>query len=85
MTYEEALKLLENIGLYLVRKTSKPLNVDFVNTLKKALEKQIPKKPIERFALMDMRKCCPVCGDVLCRPYPCTCGQMIDWRSDVSD
>lgn len=45
MAYEDALKLLEKIILYLVIKTGKPLVGDFVDTLKKALKKQIPIKP----------------------------------------
>lgn len=70
MTYEEALKLLEKIILYIVIKTGKPLVGDFVDTLKKALKKQTPIKP--KFANnIYKQKCywCPSCNNYLMEYY----------------
>lgn len=46
----------------------------------KALEKQIPKKPIDRC----MYKECPTCGNVeieFCKHCP-DCGQQLDWSDE---
>lgn len=46
---------------------------------KKALEKQIPRKPkVEGSGTLYY--VCPECGKVLLIGYPCKCGQMIDWE-----
>lgn len=44
----------------------------------KALEKQIPKKPIDKIMYLE----CPACGDVgiLDCGYCPVCGQKIDWQ-----
>lgn len=89
MTYEEALKLLEKISLYLVRRTSKPLSGDFVNTLRKALKKQIPNTAIRETIYRDNNAqinafyyTCPICKNTLFykgQKYCICCGQAIDW------
>ena len=61
----------------------------------KALEKQIPKKPVMKPYYEDMEEeylCCPTCGEILTDRIPMdnkdfyfhclNCGQKLDWESD---
>lgn len=47
-----------------------------------ALEKQIPKKPKHIYETIPE---CPVCGLAVQYPFPCRCGQMIDYREDNNE
>lgn len=92
MTSEEALERTVN---YIERQTkderfysSKDENLDFAETIKKALEKQIPKKPYDvdtDYMTFD----CPEClsklyadNDVRDISYCCVCGQALDWGEE---
>lgn len=96
MTEQEAIKLLHNftidtsLGIKVVLDTSA-----FMNICEKALEKQIPKKPI----LIDYEQYkekiinaeylrggywCPNCKHMIKSGEYCVdCGQRIDWESDT--
>lgn len=92
MTEKEALERTVN---YIERQTkderfysSKDENLDFAETIKKALEKQIPKKPYD---VDTERKTfeCPEClsklyadEDVRDCGYCCVCGQKLLWEED---
>ena len=80
MTLEEALERTVN---YIERQTkderfysSKDENLDFAETIKKALEKQMPKKPIKyKYEIV-----CPSCKTLVgSSPYCRYCGQALDW------
>lgn len=61
-----------------------PTTQEDLQTIKKALEKQIPKKPIEaRRWLYDNGLICPVCSYSIYKlsfSYCHNCGQKIDWE-----
>lgn len=75
MTNEEEIKILDGIGIYSYKEyTAARMAI-------KAIEKQIPKKPvIEEYFYGEIRDC-PSCGIEL---KPCNycpkCGQAIDWK-----
>ena len=89
MTYEEALdwceQFTDNLVAYNGDTKRRTLGLQAMQTIKKALEKQIPKKPIGRHTSYK----CPVCGrrvrsgkgsssrgvDYFCQ----RCGQALDW------
>ena len=61
----------------------------------KALEKQIPKKPIKKQNFEDLKDeylCCPTCGEILTDRIPAdnktfyfhcmNCGQKLDWSDE---
>lgn len=95
MTYKEALERTVN---YIEHQTederfysSKDENLDFAETIKKALEKQMPKKPYD---VDTERKTfdCPEClsklyadEDVRDCGYCCVCGQALDWEERKND
>lgn len=77
MTVEEAIKILE------VNAICSPKATDFkeaVETIKKALEKQIPKKPVGLVGDYDL-PICPECKQMVDNTefYCSTCGQELDW------
>ena len=88
MTESEAIKdIKENILPYV---GGKSLVVAI-----KALEKQIPKKPIMKSYFDDMEEeylCCPTCGEILTDRIPIdnkdfyfhclNCGQKLDWSNE---
>lgn len=93
MTYEEALDWLMNkISIDVQNSRNVPKDIECLEMCKKALEKQIPKKPKEHYELRYGIQCgcypvmeylCPCCGrDVDYTEHHCVCGQTIDW-SDV--
>ena len=49
----------------------------------KALEKQIPKKPLTEYHCV-LQRLCPSCGcevsDIEYRKWSCNCGQKLDWE-----
>lgn len=61
--------------------------------LRKAYEKQIPKKPLPEkdFTNYSWQRKCPVCGDWLILSvggkmgHCCNCGQAIDWSEEVRE
>ena len=73
---ESALKKVkdqkENFG-YMDR-----LNVDENYVVMKALEKQIPIKPIDKITYKE----CPICGSVDLGRYCMECGQAIKWGDE---
>lgn len=69
--------------------SSKDENLDFAETIKKALEKQIPKKPIpseKRHIRYSMNYTCPSCGKEFSgtgiADYCYHCGQKILWEEE---
>lgn len=83
-------KLLSNLKSDIENNKKKPLatHVNFYLTFKnadkiiKALEKQIPKKPIlVRCDNSDEKWWyeCPICGETSIENYCCMCGQKMDW------
>lgn len=90
MTYKEALKSAEK-RLFTMRAerafckyppTLMMETIDFLKTAKEALEKQIPRKPVEN-GYRDGELVCPYCGselDDIYKPRFCDyCGQRLDW------
>ena len=82
MTYEEAIKQLNSIAIYHFDKYT----ADAINMAIDALEKQIPKKPIEKFAFSDDigAGLCPFCNEGVNEEmnFCSYCGQAIDWSDD---
>jgi hypothetical protein len=90
MTPQEAMKLVEECGLNI----EGIANIECESVIFYALEKQIPKKPIEDVSkdyegnIIDDVFFCPKCTRTICfgcetdikENYPyCNCGQKIDW------
>lgn len=92
MTESEAIKMLEiQKPAYGCKEYQKPLMYAYEMAIK-ALEKQIPKKPIMKPYFDDMEEeylCCPTCGEILTDRIPMdnkdfyfhclNCGQKLDW------
>ena len=80
MTYEEAIKQLNSIATYHFDKYT----ADTINIAIDALEKQIPKKPIEKFAFSDDigAGLCPFCNEGVNEEmnFCSYCGQTLDWE-----
>ena len=82
MTYEEAIKQLNSIATYHFDKyTANAIDMAIC-----ALEKQIPKEPIEKFAFSDDigAGLCPFCNEGVNEEmnFCSYCGQAIDWEDD---
>ena len=86
MTIEEALKIFEN-----VRPQGNRIINEALNTIKTALEKQIPKTPLEKEVIgvsITGYKCkgqCPKCSATVSQftgNYCPQCGQAIDWSEN---
>ena len=80
MTYEEAIKLLNSMAIYHFDKYT----ANAIDTAINALEKQIPKKPIEKFAFSDDigAGLCPFCNEGVNEEmnFCSYCGQALDWK-----
>lgn len=80
MTEQEAMGYLQTLANRIPLKfyTDKGLQIydDFSRVVIKALERQIPKTPIDKI----MYKECPVCGAVDLGRYCMECGQAIKWE-----
>ncbi len=85
MTYEEAIKALQNIVEYW---TYRPEEVETAKLAISALEKQIPKKPVLYGDSEDGKLLCPNCDEDLWEVKECGfnacpyCSQAIDWSDD---
>lgn len=90
MTHEEAIKEIKRLFCFgndtecafYLNKLGKCNNCA-LNTAKEALEKQIPKKPIERIEGWLYWEC-PSCGaevgeNMVYKVQRCACGQALDW------
>ena len=93
MTVSEAIKELHKIrprGGIIPQKRAEALDVAI-----RALEKQIPKKPIMKQYFEDLEDeylCCPTCGEILTDRIPAdnktfyfhcmNCGQKFDWSDE---
>ena len=82
MTYEEAIKLLNSVTTYdFDRYTTYAITLAI-----EALDKQIPKKPIEKFAFSDDigAGLCPFCNEGVNEEmnFCSYCGQAIDWEEN---
>ncbi len=91
MTYQEANALVDDLSfVYKGKSISKEALIECREIIHKALEKQIPKKPIEK----DIGKLkisdtafCPICDNPVIKDetdnyeqaYCCYCGQALDW------
>ena len=104
MTESEAVEKLKNMRLYMQiedkNNDCKFTEDDYkANEMAiKALEKQIPKKPIMKQYFEDLKDeylCCPTCGEILTDRIPSdnktfyfhcmNCGQKFDWSDDNDD
>ena len=82
MTYEEAIKQLNSIAIYHFDKYT----TYAIDLALEALEKQIPKKPIKKFAFSDDigAGLCPFCNEGVNEEmnFCSYCGQAIDWEEN---
>ena len=80
MTYEEAIKLLNSVTIYHFDKYT----TYAIGLAIEALDKQIPKKPIEKFAFSDDigAGLCPFCNEGVNEEmnFCSYCGQALDWE-----
>lgn len=87
MRIQEALEIFEN-----VRPQGNRIINEALNTIKIAVKKQIPKKPLKQeFGFFDFRLVCPECEQPIARyfnkkeykPRYChNCGQALDWSDN---
>ena len=104
MTVSEAIKILKKDSCYeCAQGTDSPLNCEYgecrvskaTRVAIRALEKQIPKKPIMKQYFEDLEDeylCCPTCGEILTDRIPddnktfyfhcMNCGQKFDWSDE---
>ena len=82
MTYEEAIKLLNSIAIYHFDKYT----TYAIDLAIEALDKQILKKPIEKYTDHDGTEAglCPFCNEGVDEKmnFCSYCGQAIDWSDD---
>ena len=82
MTEQEAIKAIEN-DLEWHSKELKPKYKEVLKIAIKALEKQIPKKPLIEYHCV-LQRLCPTCNcevsDIEHRKWSCNCGQKLDWE-----
>ena len=82
MTYKEAIKQLNSIAIYHFDKYT----ADASDLAIEALDKQIPKEPIEKFAFSDDTEAglCPFCNEGVNEEmnFCSCCGQAINWKED---
>lgn len=73
MTENEAIERLR----FHMKEPLSPFSLCLCKTAIQALEKQIPRKPIDKLMYLE----CPTCGDVgiLDCGYCSACGQKLDW------
>lgn len=82
MTYEEAIKLLNSMAIYHIDKYT----TYAIDLAIEALDKQILKKPIEKYTDYDGTEAglCPFCNEGVDEKmnFCSYCGQAIDWSDD---
>ena len=82
MTYEEAIKLLNSMAIYHFDKYT----TYAIDLAIEALDKQILKKPIEKYTDYDGTEAglCPFCNEGVDEKmnFCSYCGQAIDWSDD---
>lgn len=82
MTYEEAIKLLNSVAIYHFDKYT----TYAIDLAIEALDKQILKKPIEKYTDHDGTEAglCPFCNEGVDEKmnFCSYCGQAIDWSDD---
>ena len=82
MTYEEAIKLLNSMAIYHFDKYT----TYAIDLAIEALDKQILKKPIEKYTDHDSTEAglCPFCNEGVDEKmnFCSYCGQAIDWSDD---
>lgn len=82
MTYEEAIKLLNSMSIYHIDKYT----TYAIDLAIEALDKQILKKPIEKYTDHDGTEAglCPFCNEGVDEKmnFCSYCGQAIDWSDD---
>ena len=82
MTYEEAIKLINSVSIYHIDKYT----TYAIELAIEALDKQILKKPIEKYTDYDGTEAglCPFCNEGVDEKmnFCSYCGQAIDWRDD---
>ena len=82
MTYEEAIKLLNSMAIYHFDKYT----TYAIDLAIEALDKQILKKPIEKYTDYDGAEAglCPFCNEGVDEKmnFCSYCGQAIDWSDD---
>ena len=82
MTYEEAIKLLNSVTIYHFDKYT----TYAIDLAIEALDKQILKKPIEKYTDYDGTEAglCPFCNEGVDEKmnFCSYCGQAIDWSDD---
>ena len=82
MTYEEAIKLLNSMSIYHIDKYT----TYAIDLAIEALDKQILKKPIEKYTDYDGTEAglCPFCNEGVDEKmnFCSYCGQAIDWEDD---
>ena len=80
MTYEEAIKLLNSVSIYHIDKYT----TYAIDLAIEALDKQILKKPIEKYTDYDGTEAglCPFCNEGVDEKmnFCSYCGQAIDWE-----
>ena len=80
MIYEEAIKLLNSVSIYHLDKYT----TYAIDLAIEALDKQIQKKPIEKFAFSDDIRAglCPFCNEGVNEEmnFCSYCGQALDWE-----
>ena len=79
MTIEEAVNELDELTMYVEHaftEEHKSKSFEALQMAIVALEKQIPKTPIDKI----MYKECPICGSVDLGKYCMECGQAIKWE-----
>lgn len=89
MTYQEANALVDDFSfVYKGESISKEMLIECREVIHKALEKQIPKKPIEKEVIgasmtgYKYRGQCPKCSSTVSQyigNYCHNCGQALDW------
>lgn len=84
MTYEKVLEI-SKIEFRIIKNTKElESQVEFQNKIVKAVEKQIPKKPLPEERYYGIGKC-PNCSAVFLdksTKYCGNCGQALDWSDD---
>lgn len=80
MTHEEAIKQLNSVAIYHFDKCT----TNAIDLAIDALDKQIPKKPIEKFAFSDDIEAglCPLCNEGVNEEmnFCSYCGQALEWK-----
>lgn len=86
MTSEEAIEHLKKNYLTMLdnKEFYKEKHIESIGIAIKALEKQIPKKPIKNYAMVNLYYC-PTCSAWFTgrsKTHHCVCGQTLDWGEE---